>query len=128
MSNTLLNNQSNNNQSNNKKYCIDVIKKNFYNSSYKQNARMLYITETSDKEHFHILDAVMLDVNKVKVFSSVLLNITDAKHNVSKCAQEQRKEYYTCSLDNFLNCISSKYELSDTEVSTYRSQLEACYK
>lgn len=111
-----------------KKFDISVTTKNFYNSVFKKNARMLSITKRNDKEQFHILDAVMLDTNKIKVFSSVLLKIDNAKHSTSKNEKEDRKEYYICSLDNFMRCISSKYNLNDTEALNYRTQLEACYK
>ena len=104
---------------------IEVVTKNFYASIFKHNAKMLSVVN-SDK--FHILDAVMIDVDKVKIFSSILLKIEDAKHTTSKNEKEERKEYYTCSLDAFMNCIYNKYNLSTDEAMSYKQQLKACYK
>lgn len=117
-----------NKQQNSKKYDINVVTKNFYASKFKKDAKMLTIIKANDTKKFHILDAVMIDKNKVKIFSSVLLKIEDAKHTTSKNEKEERKEYYSCSLDAFMNCISSKYNLSLEDVTTYKQQLEACYK
>ena len=81
-----------------------------------------------DSDKFHILDAVVINVDKVKVFSSVLLKIEDAKHTTSKNEKEERREYYICSLDAFMNCIYNKYNLSTEKAMSYKQQLKACYK
>lgn len=130
MSNMLMSDKNANANANaniEKKYNIVVTTKNFYNSVFKKNAKMLSVMKKSDKKQFHVLDAIVIDKNKMKVFSSVLLKIEDARHITSKNEKEDRKEYYTCSLDNFMKCISSKYNLTETEATSYREQLEACY-
>lgn len=125
MSNIKHNNKNSNKNSKQPQVTIQVVTKNFYASVFKKDTRMLSVI---DSDKFHTLDAVMINIDKVKVFSSVLLNIANSKYTASKVAKEERPHYYICTLDAFMNCIYNKYNLSTEEAMSYKQQLKACYK